>query len=210
MNKYYYLPRHTVIKSTTEFFKKITLIILFLIKQILISELTLITTVEMICVCVLVTQSWPILCNPVDCTPPGFPVHEILQTRIQEWVSISFSRGSSQPRDRTPVSCTTGRFITRWATRLILIITVETIYGRKFRSHFLSWEKHTHPSFKLMTNWRGLLLIFKITGVWILKAKLTYRKKHVCESFLNTRMCLKYMWVYRKDDLVLPWNFEFK
>ena len=47
----------------------------------------------------LVAQSCPTLCNPVDCSPPGFPVHGILQARILEWVTISFSRGSSRPRD---------------------------------------------------------------------------------------------------------------
>ena len=44
---------------------------------------------------VLVTQSWPTLCNPVECSPPGSSVHGILQARILEWVAISFSRGSS-------------------------------------------------------------------------------------------------------------------
>ena len=37
--------------------------------------------------------------NPMDCSPPGSSVHGILQARILEWVAISFSRGSSQPRD---------------------------------------------------------------------------------------------------------------
>ena len=49
----------------------------------------------------LVTQSCPALCNPMDCSPPGSPVHGILQARILEWVAISFSTGSSQPRDHT-------------------------------------------------------------------------------------------------------------
>ena len=40
-----------------------------------------------------------------------------LQARILEWVAISFSRGSSQPRDQTLVSCIAGRFFTFWATR---------------------------------------------------------------------------------------------
>ena len=49
------------------------------------------------------------LLQPVDCSPPGSSVHGILQARILEWVVISFSRGSSQPRDRTRVSCFAGR-----------------------------------------------------------------------------------------------------
>ena len=42
--------------------------------------------------------------RPVDCSPPSFSVHGILQARILEWVAISFSRGSSQPRNQTQVS----------------------------------------------------------------------------------------------------------
>ena len=41
------------------------------------------------------------LCDPIDCNPPGSSVRGIFQARILEWVAISFSRGSSQPRDRT-------------------------------------------------------------------------------------------------------------
>ena len=46
-----------------------------------------------------VVQSCPTLCDPVDCSLPGFSIHGILQARILEWVTISFSRGSSRPRD---------------------------------------------------------------------------------------------------------------
>ena len=44
-------------------------------------------------------QSCPPLCDPVDCSLPGSSVHGILQLEMLEWVAISFSRGSSQPRD---------------------------------------------------------------------------------------------------------------
>ena len=53
----------------------------------------------------------------MDCSPPGSSVHGILQARILEWVAIPLSRGSSQPRDRTWVSHTAGRFFTVRATR---------------------------------------------------------------------------------------------
>ena len=56
----------------------------------------------LVCVC---AQSCPILCNPMDCSPPGSSVHRIFQARILEWVAISFFRGSSWPRDWTLVSC---------------------------------------------------------------------------------------------------------
>ena len=63
------------------------------------------------------TQSCPTLCEPLDCSPPGSSVHGIFQARVLEWVAISFSRGSSWPRDRTWVSGITGRLFTIWATR---------------------------------------------------------------------------------------------
>ena len=56
-----------------------------------------------------VTQSCPALCDPVDCSLPGFSIHGILQARMLGWVAISFSRGSYQPRDRTQVSHIGGR-----------------------------------------------------------------------------------------------------
>ena len=59
-----------------------------------------------------VTQSCLTLCDPMDSSLPGFSVHGILQTRILEWVAVVFSRGSSQPRDRTQVSHVAGGFFT--------------------------------------------------------------------------------------------------
>ena len=49
------------------------------------------------CVCML---SCVLLCNSMDCSPPGSSIHGVFQARIMEWVAISYSRGSSQPRDR--------------------------------------------------------------------------------------------------------------
>ena len=57
-------------------------------------------------------------CDPMDCIlPPGSSVHGILQASILEWVAISFSRGSSQTRDQTHVSCIGRRILYHWATR---------------------------------------------------------------------------------------------
>ena len=58
--------------------------------------------------------------NSMDCSLPDSSVHGILQVKILEWVAISFSRGSSQPRNRTWVSCIAGRFFTDWAVREVL------------------------------------------------------------------------------------------
>ena len=62
------------------------------------------------------TQSCLTLCNPMDCRLPDSSVHGIFQARVLEWVAISFSRGSSRPRDWTWVSCIAGRCFTIWAT----------------------------------------------------------------------------------------------
>ena len=56
-----------------------------------------------------VAQSCLTLCDPVECSPSGSSVHGILQARILEWVAISYSRGSSHPRDRTQVSRIAGK-----------------------------------------------------------------------------------------------------
>ena len=58
----------------------------------------------------LVTQSYPTLLRPHGLYPPDSSVHGILQARILAWIAISFSRGSSQPRDQKPFSCT-GRWL---------------------------------------------------------------------------------------------------
>ena len=66
---------------------------------------------------VLVIQSCPTLCDPMECSPPGSSVHGILQRRILEWVAILFSRGSSLLRDGTQVFHIPDRSLTSWATR---------------------------------------------------------------------------------------------
>ena len=55
---------------------------------------------------------WQTLCDLMDCGLPGSSDQVVLQARILEWVAVCFSRGSSQPRDQTCVSCTAGRFFT--------------------------------------------------------------------------------------------------
>ena len=66
--------------------------------------------------------------RPLDCSLPGSSLHGILQERVLEWVAISFSRGSSQSRDWTPVSRIPGRRFNLWATREALSIrgTIKT------------------------------------------------------------------------------------
>ena len=70
---------------------------------------------------VLVAQSCPTLCNPMDCSPAGSSVNGLLQARILEWIAIPVSRRTSQPRDRTQVSRVAGGFFTLWATKEALL-----------------------------------------------------------------------------------------
>ena len=66
-------------------------------------------------------QSCLTLCDAMDCSPLGSSDHGILQARILEWVAISFSRGSSQPRDQiliSYVSCIGITFNTSWEAHL--------------------------------------------------------------------------------------------
>ena len=67
-----------------------------------------------------VAQSCPTLCDPMDCSLPGSSVHGIFQAIVLEWIAVSFSRGSSRPRDRTQVSHIVDRCFTVWATRGVL------------------------------------------------------------------------------------------
>ena len=68
------------------------------------------------CCCCLVAKSCPVLYDPMDCSLPSSSVHRILQARILEWVATPSSRGYSQPRNWTCLSCITGGFLIVWTT----------------------------------------------------------------------------------------------
>ena len=80
-------------------------------------------------VVVVVTKLCPTFCNSMGYSLPGTSVHEISQARILEWVAISFSRVSSQPRDRTGVSHIAGRCFTIWATRETMTLLFRYYFG---------------------------------------------------------------------------------
>ena len=83
--------------------------------------------------CYLVVESCLTLCDPMDCSPPGSSVHDISHARILEWVAISSTRRSSQPRDWTCISCLAGRFFFyHWATKKAIT------YIRTFQNLFFS------------------------------------------------------------------------
>ena len=64
----------------------------------------------------LVSQSCPTLCDPMDCSLPGFSVMGIFQARRLEWIGHPLLQGFFQTQDPTCISCTAGRFFTIWAT----------------------------------------------------------------------------------------------
>ena len=82
-------------------------------------------------------QSCPSLCNPMDCSLPGSSVLGIFQATVLEWIAISFSRGSSQPRDQTRVSRIVDRRFTVWATREVQMS--DWMYANWNQD---CWEKH--------------------------------------------------------------------
>ena len=83
---------------------------------------------------VLVSQLCPTLCNPMDCSPLGSSGHGILQARILEWIDISFSRGSSQPRDWTHISCIADRWFYHLCSIKTLSRTPSTMLNRSGKS----------------------------------------------------------------------------
>ena len=95
----------------------------------------------------LCAQLYPTFCNPIDCSLPSFSVHGILQARILEWVVISFSKGSSPPRDLTQVSYIAGRFFTTQDIREALWVT--------FPVHK---KLHLHQMLKLKLRYFGHLM----------------------------------------------------
>ena len=115
----------------------------------------------------LVTQSCLTLCNPMDCKLPGFSIHRIFQARVLEWVAISFSRGSSQPKDRTWVSHIVGRRFTVWATRRVssygLLPWGITLYYTPLRGYILIVHQLDLTS--------GLVLIGQWSVIKMLKLK---------------------------------------
>ena len=82
----------------------------------------------------------------------------ILQARILEWIAVPFSRGSSQPRDGTQVSCITGRFFTSWATWEALLMPLGKVkhhWSIVMIYHVSVYQypsNHCHPVFLLIAD----------------------------------------------------------
>ena len=109
----------------------------------------------------LVTQSCPTLCNPMNCSLPGFSVHGVLRTRILEWFAVPSFRGPSQARDQIQISHNGDRFFISWATREAQ--NCLGVQGKKKRAFLiLMWKIREWTSFFLwilgMSVWNQELL----------------------------------------------------
>ena len=102
------------------------------------------------CVCVC-AQSCPTLCGLMNGSPPGSSVHGIFQARILDWGAIPFSRGTSQPRDRTWVSHIADRFLIVWAPKLLTFIFLSSI---------------VFPVFDKIDTYLSILLIMIFIGIF--------------------------------------------
>ena len=106
----------------------------------------------------------------MDCSPPSSSVHGIFQARIQEWVTIPFSMGPSQPRDQTRVSCIAGRLFTVWAPRESLFIYLSTFLSISL----LGWPKSSsgfshRVVWKIQTNFLANPISIYLHSSWLTK-----------------------------------------
>ena len=145
--------------------------------------------------CCISYQSCLTLCNPLDCSPQGSSVHGIFQARIVEWVAISFSRESSQPRNQarvTCVSCIASGFFTHWAIREAHSVTGTDLIVRPFTLSKICFPLTFHGS--VCCSWAiqrpkcGLSSIGRHTNIWgqlptlipSVEAPLTHYLPHGC------------------------------
>ena len=122
-----------------------------------------------------VTHSCPTLCDPMGCSLPGSSVHGIFQATVLEWIAISFSRGSSQPRVRTRVSRTVDRRFTVWATREVL---------ESVRHDLIVWRGASAFKFYVIHKKSFLNIYFKLTtvifGKEVRQGGKVHMKKNLC------------------------------
>ena len=159
--------------------------------------------------CVLVTQSYLTLGNPMNCSPSS-SVCGILQAKIMELVANSFSRGSSWPRDWTWISLIAGRFFTIWAIRkspyctlLFVILFTQIICKKQTKNktfltlqyntlkgtvvQYSSWHTGGHLHLQKFATWkficRGLLC-------YITELPLSKNYDYLYKNGLPWRLCL--------------------
>ena len=126
-----------------------------------------------------------LFCDRKDCSPLGSSVHGILQA-ILEWVDISFSRGSSWPRDQTRVSCIAGRFSAVWATRKTPLPPLSSL---------CSSCPHSLPVLYLVTAFPYLY----INTTPLPLSRVVYSCT-VSKQWLTYSFCLSQIWLYKHEE----------
>ena len=116
----------------------------------------------------LVTQSGLILCDPMDCSPPGFSVHGDSPGKNTGMDCHASSRRSSQPRDQTQVSRITSRFFTVWATREAHVYPRQHI---KKQRHYFANKSPSSQSYGFSSSY---------VGMWELDHKACWALKNWC------------------------------
>ena len=102
----------------------------------------------------LASQSCLTLCDPMDCGPPGSSDHGVLLARVLEWVAMPSSRGSSQPRYWTQVSCIAGGFFTiSWYLYSMCLLTNDRAPGECFYQWRIWWFGLPRPSLVSARSW---------------------------------------------------------
>ena len=137
-----------------------------------------------------VAQSRSILCDPMDCCTPGSFVHGILQARILEWVAISSSRGSSQCRDQTHISCTSCTFAAEPIGKPMHkhYSLLANNHSFHFQSSFLLFKSQTLPYLhRMLLMYVSLLSLSR--NVKILK-KVT-KKQYILMTLLGKTLSLR-------------------
>ena len=148
-----------------------------------------------------VAQSCLTVCDPVGCSLPGSSVHRIFQARVLEWIAISFSRGSSWPRDWTHVSRTAGRHFTVWATREALSLSHLQLFSTPWTA-----ARQDSLSFTLSQS----LLIFMIIESVSWLQTLYFNNIDImlpdsCDIFWTMNFCSHPLMAYACPE---PWPFH--
>ena len=152
----------------------------------------------------LVAQSCLILCDPRDCSPQGSSVHGILQARILERVAIPFSRGSSQSKDQTWVSCIAGGLFTTEPLEFLKKLKIEIPYDPALPLLGIYPEKTLIQKdtcapmfiaalFIIIKTWKQTKCL--LTGEWIKKMWYTYTTEYHSTIKKNEIMPFTATWV---------------
>ena len=128
---------------------------------------------------------------PLDCNPPSYSIHGILQAKMLQWVALPFSRGSYKLRDLSWVSCIPGRSFTIWATRETLILACLShsplLFSSLLSSAICKASSDNHFAFFLFYFLGVILVTASCTMLWT--------SVHSSSSNLSTRSNLLNLFV---------------